>query len=128
MTNNIDLPSNSNTIHGSFTTGFLMGAMVGGAGLFLFATDEGKRIRQKINQEWLEAQEKMLEEGVIDEKVENFAGMIKKIVLNIAEDVEKVEKNLTSEKKNEKKSQKKSRTVGEKKSLQSKKTLMFRGV
>lgn len=127
MTNNIYLPSNSSTTHGTFTSGFVLGILVGGAGLFLFATDEGKKIRQKINQEWLEAQDKMLEDGVIDEKVENFADLIKNIVANIARNVDEAGKITAADVSHGGKTGKKSKSPSSKKVGQ-KKAIKFRGV
>ena len=74
---------------GSFLTGFLSGMAAGAAGLFLFGTDDGKKVRKALNEEWEKAKVAMVEEGVIEKSSlslrENVASVFEKIGENVAE-------------------------------------------
>lgn len=44
---------------GSFLTGFTLGLFAGAAGLYLFGTEKGKSVRQRLTSEWQAAQSSM---------------------------------------------------------------------
>ncbi len=51
----------------SFVGGFALGLAAGAAGFFLFATNEGKKVRQKVNLAWQEASSELQAQGLIDD-------------------------------------------------------------
>lgn len=68
---------------GSFLTGFSLGLFAGAVGYFLFGTDKGKSFREDISQEWDEAKEKMVQEGVIENKDANLRDVINDLVSKV---------------------------------------------
>lgn len=74
---------NSDSGQGSFLTGFTVGLFAGAAGLFLFGTKDGEKVRRSLNQEWKQAKEKLAEDGVIENKDQTLReiveGVFKKI-------------------------------------------------
>lgn len=60
--------NNQDEQQGSFLTGFSLGLFAGAIGFFLFASDDGKKYRQLINQEWEQAKDKLAEKGLIKSK------------------------------------------------------------
>ncbi len=64
--NNSDLNNLENPAEqGSFMVGFTLGIFAGAAGYYLFATENGEKLRKKLTKEWEEAKANMIEEGVI---------------------------------------------------------------
>ena len=53
----------------TFLVGFTWGLIAGAAGYFLFGTDQGKKVRQQIAQEWNEQVDQLTETGARTEKV-----------------------------------------------------------
>lgn len=51
---------------GNFFSGLFFGTMAGVAGYFLFGTEEGKKARQKLQEEWEKAKGHLIEEGVLE--------------------------------------------------------------
>jgi len=54
------------TQQSSFVTGFTLGLFAGAAGYFLFGTKKGGQVREQLVNDWEDAKEKLVEEGVID--------------------------------------------------------------
>lgn len=103
---------------GSFLTGFIAGMLAGGAGLFLFGTDDGKKIRQSLNKEWGKAKEKMAEEGVIENSDLSLREIISSVFDKIGEGVIESQKPIEKTKKTSKKNP----------PLKKKRSLKFNGV
>lgn len=51
--------------HGSFFTGFTVGLFAGAAGLFLFKTKDGKKVWDRLQNEWQAAREYLQEKDLI---------------------------------------------------------------
>jgi gas vesicle protein len=49
---------------GSFLTGFTVGLFAGAAGYYLFATEEGKKLRTNLVKEWDAAQAELAKQGI----------------------------------------------------------------
>ena len=49
----------------SFLPGFTMGLLAGAAGYYLFATEEGQQVRERLNEEWERAKAEMVAQGVL---------------------------------------------------------------
>ncbi len=57
---------NESQDQGSFLTGFTVGMLAGAAGLFLFGTKDGSKIRKQLSQEWDSAKLQLFTQGHID--------------------------------------------------------------
>lgn len=77
---------------GSFLTGFVSGMVAGAAGLFLFGTDDGKKIRQSLNKEWEQAKKTMAEEGVIENSSLSLREIIGSVFEKIGENLDEYQK------------------------------------
>ncbi|MBW7955558.1 YtxH domain-containing protein [Patescibacteria group bacterium] len=53
----------------NFVAGFSLGLLAGAAGYFLFATEKGAKMRKQLVQEWESAQDYLLKEGALPNKV-----------------------------------------------------------
>ncbi len=51
---------------GSFVTGFGMGLVTGAAAYFLFATEQGKELRNRVLEEWESAEETITKEAGVE--------------------------------------------------------------
>ena len=114
-----------NNNQGGFLTGFIVGMLAGGAGLFLFGTEDGRKVRKSLNKEWDKAKEKMAEEGVI----ENSSLSLRDIIGSV---FEKIGENVAESQKPVKKTQKTSRKIPaskkQKPTPKKKRSLKFKGV
>lgn len=64
---------------GSFLSGFSVGLFAGAAGLFLFGTDNGKKLRKELNEEWDGAKESLAKEGIIENADESLGEVLKSL-------------------------------------------------
>lgn len=53
----------------NFVAGFSLGLLAGAAGYFLFGTEKGARVRKQLVQEWEGAQEHLVREGALPDKL-----------------------------------------------------------
>ena len=78
----------------SFVGGFALGLVAGAAGFFLFATSEGKKVRQKANQAWQEASSELQAQGLIDDPQTTIHDFLQKMFSDgFARQAGKVSKN-----------------------------------
>jgi hypothetical protein len=52
---------------GGFIAGFSLGVFAGAAGYFLFGTQKGAKLRRRLINEWDNAKDHLVKEGVIDD-------------------------------------------------------------
>ncbi len=58
--------------------GFSLGILAGSIGFYLFGTEEGRRLRQRLNDEWEQAQDYFQQQRVFGEKQpQNLAEFLK---------------------------------------------------
>lgn len=72
----------------NFMAGFSVGIAVGAAGMFLFGTDEGNKLRKELKEHWQEAVHDLLAEGVIENAEQDMWELFKEILDKASEDVE----------------------------------------
>jgi hypothetical protein len=122
---------------GSFLTGFTVGLFAGAAGYFLFGTDRGEKVRSTLQDEWEEAKDKLVDQGVIRDKSVTLREVVRETVSRAARSagvVEVVGKTKKSSKAASKKSAAKSKTstakskVSAVKSLPKQASKKFKGV
>jgi len=65
--------------HNSFVTGFTFGLFAGAAGYFLFATKKGEQLRQQLADDWEDAKEHMVKEGLIPHNKVSLRDFVKHI-------------------------------------------------
>ncbi|MBU0578529.1 hypothetical protein KKE34_04930 [Patescibacteria group bacterium] len=53
-----------------FTTGFTLGLFSGVVGYYLFGTKQGEKTRKKLANEWEQAHQYLVDQGVLDKKYE----------------------------------------------------------
>ncbi len=94
----------------SFLTGFSWGLITGAVGYFLFGTDQGKKVRDEISEEWQKSKEKLAEEGVIEDKNISIREWLGSVVAGLNTDKKLEVKNEKIEKKTSSKSSKSSRS------------------
>lgn len=70
---------------GSFLTGVFFGAVAGACGYFLFGTDEGKKARRRLNEEWEKAKQEMAKSGVIQDSAQSLPDAIQHTIQRIIE-------------------------------------------
>lgn len=70
--------------HGSFTTGFTLGILSGAAGFFLFATKQGKKVREELSQEWESARDQLKKDGVIENAKASLSETVKSVMDNFS--------------------------------------------
>ena len=65
--------------HHSFTTGFTLGLFSGVVGYYLFGTKKGEKTRKKLVQEWEQANQYLIDQGILDEntKYKNLEDFVK---------------------------------------------------
>lgn len=86
----------------SFVGGFALGLAAGAAGFFLFATSEGKKVRQKANQAWQEASSELQAQSLIDDSQTTIHDFLQKIFSGgFAGQAGKISKNTKRSKKNQ---------------------------
>lgn len=66
----------------SFITGFTIGLFAGAAGYYLFASEDGAKLRKQLVAEWESAKEKLAEEGVIDNPQVSLREFIQELLHN----------------------------------------------
>lgn len=67
---------------GNFLVGLTLGLFAGAAGYFLFGTENGKKIQQKLSQEWAEAKKELEARGQL-KKDTNLKQLVNSIFDNI---------------------------------------------
>ncbi len=121
-----------NQDNGSFITGFTIGIFAGAAGFFLFATDNGKKVRTQLNQEWQEAKQVLAEEGVIEDKDQSLrelaSNLIQKTLDSIQPYVSPDAEHSSKKNSSKAKSKSKKKTKSSSNSKTEKKANKFRGV
>lgn len=70
---------------GGFFTGLFFGAAAGVASYFFLKTDEGKKARQKLGEEWERAKEEMAKTGVIEDVTKTLPEAIQHTIEKIVE-------------------------------------------
>lgn len=73
---------------GSFLTGFTVGLFAGAAGYFLFGTDKGKKVTERLSDEWENAKEKLADEGVIDNPNLSLREVVGQVLNQVKERIE----------------------------------------
>ena len=80
------------TQQSSFTTGFTVGLFAGAAGYYLFGTKQGAQLRRQLVQDWEDAKEHLVEEGVIAHSNVSLRGLLKELVHQAVSQTEEVER------------------------------------
>lgn len=104
--------------------GFVVGLAAGAAGMYLFGTDDGVKLRKELKKHWQEASVDLLAEGVIEHAEQDLWSIFK-------ETLDKASQEITSHKTSSKKSTsvKKKQTTSAVRKLKAKKTKnRFKGV
>lgn len=57
--------------HSSFTPGFVLGLFSGVVGYYLFGTKQGKKTRNRLSEEWEQAHQRLIDEGVLDKNTKS---------------------------------------------------------
>ena len=57
--------------HSSFTPGFVLGIFSGVVGYYLFGTKQGKKTRDRLGEEWEQAHQRLIDEGVLDKSTKS---------------------------------------------------------
>ncbi len=70
---------------GNFFTGLLFGAVAGAAGYFFLKTDEGKKARVRLLEEWEKAKVEMSESGVIQDVTKSLPETVQHTIEHIVE-------------------------------------------
>lgn len=70
---------------GNFLTGLLFGAAAGAAGYFFMKTEEGKKAREKLSEEWEKAKEDMAKSGAIEDVTKSLPQTIQHTIQRIIE-------------------------------------------
>lgn len=68
--------------HSNFVAGFSLGLLAGAAGYFLFGTEKGAKVRKQLVEEWEGAQEHLINEGALPEKLN-----LRQFLQNVFEEV-----------------------------------------
>ncbi len=70
---------------GNFLSGLLFGAVAGAVGYFLFGTEEGKKARGKLSEEWESAKGKLVEEGVVSQNTITLGETVHEVIHHVIE-------------------------------------------
>lgn len=62
-----DTNSQQEQDHGSFSSGLIIGFLIGAVGYFLSSTQEGKRMRENITGKWHATRKKLIKEGKLSD-------------------------------------------------------------
>ncbi|HEX7018134.1 MAG TPA: YtxH domain-containing protein [Patescibacteria group bacterium] len=73
---------------GSFLSGFTVGLFAGAAGYFLFGTDKGQKLTEKLSDEWESAKERLADEGVIDNPNMSLRQVVGQVLNQVKERIE----------------------------------------
>lgn len=111
---------------GSFINGFSLGIFAGAVGYFLFGTDKGKSFREDVSKEWDLAKDKLVEEGLIENKDATLREVINDFVSRVLGENKAQELIPTSKTKKAEKAKNKKTKAKSKKTSKSKKK--FKGV
>lgn len=86
---------------GNFLSGMMFGAIAGAVGYFLFGTEKGKQAREKLSEEWKNAKDQFVEDGVIVPP-ESIPQTVQKVIEHVIEPqkVTSTKKTATKKKKN----------------------------
>lgn len=68
-----------------FLSGLLFGAVAGVAGYYFLGTEEGKKARQKLMEEWEDAKDYMVEQGVIEAADKTLPQMLQHTIQRVVE-------------------------------------------
>lgn len=68
---------------GGFFSGLMFGAMAGALGYYLLKTEDGKKAREKLNEEWEKAKSQMQESGVIEDATKSLPETIQHTIQHI---------------------------------------------
>lgn len=71
--------------HGSFSSGLILGVLVGAVGYFISQTKEGKQMRETFTDHWHELKDTLVEDGVITGDEPEITHFIQGIKVKIAE-------------------------------------------
>lgn len=78
------------TQHADFTQGFALGLLAGVVGFFIFGTQEGKELREKLTDEWEDARDFLQEQGLLKtpEQIETFSQILRTAKQSLAKTLE----------------------------------------
>jgi len=102
MTNNNSNVSEQQE-HGSYSSGLIMGFLVGAVGYFLTQTEEGKLMKKKFSGRFHELRNSMIEEGVLSEAEKDITDYIRAARQKISDFLGECGQDLDSSKKTAKK-------------------------
>lgn len=100
-----DINSQQEQDHGSFTSGLIIGFLVGAVGYFLSTTHEGKQMREGIVGKWHATRKKLVKEGKLSQTDNEITDYIRAARAKISEFLGE-NLNDTSSKKTKKKASK----------------------
>jgi gas vesicle protein len=78
----------------SFITGFTVGLFAGAAGYFLFGTKEGAKVRKQLVEDWEEAKEHLVEEGVLEHPEISLREFFRNVIDQAVNRTEEIEERL----------------------------------
>lgn len=70
---------------GSFFTGLMFGAVAGAASYFFLKTEEGKKARRRLMEEWEKAKEEMSKSGAIEDVTKSLPETVQHTIEHIIE-------------------------------------------
>ncbi|MEO8581345.1 MAG: hypothetical protein ABI425_02060 [Patescibacteria group bacterium] len=70
---------------GNFFSGLMFGAIAGAASYFFLKTEEGKKARQKLAEEWEKAKEEMAKSGAIEDATKSLPETVQHTIEHIIE-------------------------------------------
>ena len=70
---------------GNFFTGLMFGAIAGAASYFFLKTEEGKKARQRLAEEWEKAKEDMAKSGAIEDVTKSLPEQVQHTIEHIVE-------------------------------------------
>lgn len=70
---------------GNFLSGLFFGAVAGAAGYFFMKTEEGKKARKKLSEEWEKAKQDLSKSGVIEDATKSLPETIQHTIQHIIE-------------------------------------------
>lgn len=76
---------------GSFLTGFTVGLFAGAASFYLFGTDKGKKLTDRLSEEWENAKERLADEGVIDTPDLSFRQVVGQVLTQVKDKIEEAQ-------------------------------------
>lgn len=70
---------------GSFFSGLMFGALAGAASYFFLKTEEGKKARKRLTEEWEKAKEEMSQSGAIEDVTKSLPETVQHTIEHIIE-------------------------------------------